>query len=66
MGEGFRSKAQRTKWEQLVRDGRVTQAQFDRRDEESDDSLPDRATPRRRTVGPSRSADAAKINDERY
>lgn len=66
MADGFVSEAQRRKWTQLVSEGRVTQAQFDQRDEASPESLPDRATPRRRTVGPSRSADAAKINDQRY
>lgn len=64
---GFKSQAQREKWRQLVDDGKITQEQFDRRAEETDDdALPERATPRRRTVGPSRSADAAKFGDTRY
>lgn len=63
---GFVSQAQRRKWEQLVNEGRVTQEQFDARELETDETIPERAKPRKRTVGPSRSADAAKINDTRY
>jgi hypothetical protein len=63
---GFVSQAQRKKWQQLVNDGRVTQEQYDVREKASPRSLPVRATPRTRTVGPSRSADAAKLNDRRY
>lgn len=64
---GFKSQAQREKWKQLVDDGKISQEQFDRRAEETDDdTLPERAAPRRRTVGPSRSADAAKLGDARY
>ena len=63
---GFKSEAQRKKWKQLVNEGRVSQAQYDAREEDSPDKLPSRATPRKRTVGPSRAPDAAKINDRRY
>ena len=63
---GFVSQAQRIKWQQLVHEGKVTQAQFDARNEETAKQIPVRAKPRVRTVGPSRSADAAKLNDTRY
>lgn len=66
MAQGFKSEAQRKKWGQLVNEGRVSQAQFDAREEQSPKNLPERTTPRTRTVGPSRSAEAAKINDRRY
>jgi len=63
----FSSKAQRQKWTEMVDEGRVTQAQFDQREQLTGDTpLPERAKPRVRTVGPSRSADASKINDQRY
>lgn len=64
---GWKSHAQRRKWEQLLNEGRVTQEQFDQRDDETGDAeLPERAAPRKRTVGPSRSAAEAKFNDRRY
>jgi hypothetical protein len=63
---GFKSEAQRKKWKQLVNEGRVSQDQYDAREEESPASLPERASPRKRTVGPSRAPDASKINDTRY
>jgi hypothetical protein len=63
---GFVSEAQRIKWKQLVHEGKVTQAQYDARNEETDTQIPVRAKPRVRTVGPSRSADAAKLNNTRY
>lgn len=67
MATGFVSTAQRTKWVQLLAEGRVTQAQFDTRDAASgDQSLPERASPRTRTVGPSRSPAESKLNDRRY
>lgn len=63
----WKSQAQRKKWEQLVNEGRVTQEQFDTRERETGNlSLPERATPRKRTVGQSRSAAEAKFNDRRY
>lgn len=66
MSQPFKSEAQRKKWEQLVNEGRVTQEQFDSRASLSPPNLPERAAPRKRTVGPSRSADAYKIGDQRY
>jgi hypothetical protein len=63
----WKSEAQRTKWAQLVNEGRVTQEQFDVREKETgDESLPERTVPRKRTVGPSRSAAESKFNDRRY
>jgi hypothetical protein len=63
----FRSKAQRRKWREFVAEGRVTQAQFDARDQGlGERGLPERTTPRPRTVGASRSADAAKLGHNRY
>lgn len=63
----FKSQAQRDKWVQLRAEGRVSQEAFDAREAESKGAnLPVRATPRRRTVGPSRGAEAAKVNDRRY
>ena len=63
----FKSEAQREKWKQLLNDGRVTQESFDARAAATGDTpLPPRAMPRRRTVGPSRGAEASKINDRRY
>lgn len=63
----WKSDAQRTKWRQLVNEGRVTQAQFDVREQETgDQSLPERTTPRTRTVGASRSAAEAKLGNRRY
>jgi hypothetical protein len=64
--QGFASQAQRDKWKQLVSEGHVTQEQYDAKEALSPPNLPQRAAPRRRTVGPSRSADAAKIGDTRY
>jgi hypothetical protein len=67
MSRPFVSEAQREKWQQLLDEGRVTQAQYDERDTlTGDTALPPRAAPRVRTVGPSRSADAAKLGDQRY
>lgn len=63
---GFVSEAQRRHWQQLVAEGKVTQAQFDARAAETRGPLPERASPRHRTVGPSRSTDAAKIRQTRY
>ena len=64
---GFRSEAQRRKWSQLVSEGTVTQDQFAVRElETAGVALPERTKPRRRTVGPSRAPDAAKINNTRY
>lgn len=63
---GFVSQAQRRKWEQLLHEGRVTQEQFDARAAETEDDIPERAKARNRTVGPSRSADAYKVNDRKY
>lgn len=63
----FRSEAQRRMWQQLVSEGKLTQEQFTAREAETGGvALPERAKPRRRTVGPSRAPDAAKINDTRY
>ena len=61
MADGFVSEAQRKKWGQLLSEGRVTQAQYDARAENSPDVLPPRAAPRRRTVGASRAAETAKV-----
>ena len=67
MSHPFYSLAQKKKWQQFVHEGRVTQAQFDERDRLTGNTpLPERAAPRVRTVGPSRSADASKFNDRRY
>lgn len=63
----WKSEAQRTKWQQLVNEGHVTQRQFDVREKETGDiSLPERFTPRKRTVGPSRSAGEARFGDRKY
>lgn len=52
---GFKSNAQRAKWQQLVNEGKVTQAQYDVRDQETGDvNLPERTVARKRTVGASR------------
>lgn len=67
MSRPFVSVAQREKWEQLVKEGRLTQQQFDERAALTGTTpLPERASPRVRTVGPSRAADAAKLGDQRY
>lgn len=64
---GFKSEAQRAKWKVLVAEGKVTQEQYDARAKVTGDNrLPDRAAPRKRTVGPSRSFDAAKFGQTRY
>jgi hypothetical protein len=63
---GFVSKAQEKKWEQLLSEGRVSQEQFDARSADTPKTIPERAAPRHRTVGPSRSADAAKYGNTRY
>lgn len=64
---GFKSQAQMRKWEQLVSEGKVTQAQFDARAKEAEGvSLPERTSPRHRTVGPSRAPDAQKLGKTRY
>lgn len=45
---GFASEAQRQKWQQLVRSGKVSQAQFDQREQDSPSNLPASAgTPRK-------------------
>lgn len=63
----FKSDAQRAKWQQLLSEGKVTQDAYDTREQETGDTpLPPRATPRRRTVGASRSAAEAKIGNGRY
>ena len=88
MANGFKSEAQRAKWDQLLSDGRVTLRQYALRALESPTSnaqmtallnakaitpleyqqynrgpalptLPDRAKPRKRTVGASRAPNAA-------
>lgn len=66
MADGFVSHAQRNHWKTLVTAGKVTQAQYDAREDATPDDVPDRAAPRTRTVGPSRSFDAAKIGHTRY
>ncbi len=63
---GFKSQAQREKWLQLVQDGKVTQEQFDARALDTPDDIPERASPRVRTVGASRSTDAAQMGKTRY
>lgn len=63
---GFKSIAQQRKWGQLLSEGRVTRAQYDSRLAETRGSLPERAAPRRRTVGPSRGVGAAKLGNTRY
>lgn len=67
MAYPFVSRAQREKWQQMVDEGRISQDQYDARDHATGDvALPDRATPRRRTVGASRAPAEAKLNDRRY
>lgn len=67
MSKAFQSEAQRRKWEQLVNEGRVSQAQFDERAKETGDTqLPERAAPRKRTVGASRAPDAAQFGKTLY
>jgi hypothetical protein len=63
---GFKSIAQQRKWGQLLSEGRVTRDQFDRRVADTSGPLPERAVPRRRTVGASRGVAAAKLGDQRY
>lgn len=68
----FQSLAQGRKWQQLLDEGRVTQEQFDRRAQASQGlALPERATPRQRTVGASRAPAESKFatamkNSRRY
>jgi hypothetical protein len=63
----FMSEAQRRKWQQLRDEGRVTSEQYDDRAARTGTtSLPERAAPRVRTVGPSRAPDAAKFGKTRY
>ena len=66
MAQGFKSKAQTRKWEQLRDEGRVTPEQFDARQAVTPADIPERTTPRRHTVGPSRSTDAAQPGKTRY
>lgn len=66
MADGFKSHAQRDHWKTLVTAGKVTQAQYDARDQATPADVPTRAAPRTRTVGPSRAPDAAKIGNTRY
>lgn len=66
MADGFVSQAQKDKWTQLLGEGKVTQAQFDARDQASPKNLPVRGTPRKHTVGASRSFDAAQPDKVRY
>jgi hypothetical protein len=63
---GFVSLAQRRKWEQLRDEGRVTVEQFQARELETPADVPERASPRTRTVGASRSTDAAQVGKTRY
>lgn len=63
---GFKSKAQERKWEQLRDEGRVTDEQFQARKQSTLPDVPERTTPRHRTVGPSRSTDAAQRGKTRY
>lgn len=63
---GFKSEAQRQKWKELLSEGRVSQEQFDQRELDTEPDIPERARPRNRTVGPSRSTDAAKVGKTRY
>lgn len=64
---GFASKAQVAKWRQMVHEGRLTETQFRRREQATPvGALPDRLSPRRRTVGKSRAPDAAKLGKHRY
>lgn len=63
----FASISQRTKWEQLVQQGKITQAAFDAREAASEGlNLPQRAEPRVRTVGPSRAPTMQKLDNRRY
>lgn len=63
----FKSEAQRAKWQQLLAEGKISQDAYDTRTQETGDApLPPRTIPRRRTVGPSRSAAEAKIGNGRY
>jgi hypothetical protein len=39
---GFKSEAQREKFKQFVKDGKVSQKEFDRLDKETPKSIPDR------------------------
>lgn len=66
MATEFKSEAQREKWKVLLQEGRVTPEQFAEREAHTPAWLPSRAAPRRRTVGPSRSFDAAPIGKTRY
>jgi hypothetical protein len=62
MAEPFKSAAQQKKWQELVATGKVTQVQYDAKQAASQDvTLPERASPRRRTVGPSRAPAQAKL-----
>jgi len=63
---GFKSKAQAAKWRQLLDEGKVTQEQFDLRQLQTLPDIPERTSPRHRTVGPSRSTDAAQPGKTRY
>lgn len=63
---GFVSIAQRRHWIQMVDEGKVTQDQFDARESETPQDIPERATPRVHTRGASRSTDAAQIDKTRY
>jgi hypothetical protein len=65
--KSFASIAQREKWKTLLQEGKVNQDQWDARESATNvKMLPPRATPRARTVGASRSFDAAKPGHERY
>jgi hypothetical protein len=63
---GFRSQAQRKKWGELVSEGKVTQEQYNAREMDTPPDVPERTTPRVRTVGASRSTDAAQVGKTRY
>lgn len=63
----FASLAQRSHWKMLLEEGKISADQFDAREAASAGiALPARSTPRNRTVGKSRAADAAKIGKTLY
>lgn len=63
----FVSEAERRKWGYLKDQGHITQDQYDARQQATGSgNLPERAKPRKHSVGASRSTDAAKIGKTRY
>jgi hypothetical protein len=63
----FRSEAQRKKWDELLQAGKVSQESYDARVKASEGlTLPPRAAPRVRTVGPSRAPTMQKLDNRRY